>query len=120
MVTNKMLTNNERKWLELALSREFDGRMDIVRQINSSEIKREYTSSFLAIKFYPSKLEKPTKVIGRVPVEVRIFYQDEVPIQLFLHVVGGYVNELEIIRADSSEITEDFNIKGEKVEFIVR
>lgn len=72
----------------------------------------------MAIKFYPSKLEKPANVKCRVPIEVRIFYQDEAPIQLFLHVVGGYVNELEIIRADSSEITKDFNIKGVKVEFV--
>lgn len=39
---------------------------------------------------------------------------NQVPAQFLLHVVQGYVSELEIFYADSSKIAEHINLKNAK------
>lgn len=52
----------------------------------------------------------------RVPVEAIAYDVDKVPIEVLLHVVDGKVRELEVIKADGSNIknfslVEEFTIK---------
>lgn len=54
----------------------------------------------------------------RVPVEMRAFQQASAPIVFLLHIVGGVINELEIITADSTQIEAD-NIELTRVEYEV-
>ena len=46
----------------------------------------------------------------RVPVELRVYKENHVPVQFLLHIINGYVNELEIFNADSSKINHTFEI----------
>ena len=40
----------------------------------------------------------------RVPVEMTLSANDSVPILFLLHVIDGYVSELEVLRADSERL----------------
>lgn len=50
----------------------------------------------------------------RVPVETHLHQSNQVPVQFLLHVVQGYVSELETFNADSSKIAEHINLKNAK------
>lgn len=54
-----------------------------------------------------------------VPVETHLHQPNQVPAQFLLHVVQGYVSELEIFNADSSKITEHINLKNAKIDALV-
>jgi hypothetical protein len=47
---------------------------------------------------------------ARIPVEMSVTDRDGMMILILLHVVNGYINELEITRADSQPINDDFDI----------
>lgn len=51
----------------------------------------------------------------RVPVEMRAFQKEFAPIVFLLHVVNGFINELELVTADSSKMDME-TIELDKVE----
>lgn len=61
----------------------------------------------------------PIQTDIRVPVEMYLHEPNQVPVQFLLHVIQGYVSELEIFNADSSKITEHINLKNAKTEVLV-
>lgn len=119
LIKNTNLSEQEKAWLEIVLSCDFQGRAEIIQQINSAKIDREYTEGYLSIIFCVDKLLKPVKTNGRVPIEVRVFKEKEAPIQFLLHVIKGYVAELEIFHADSSSITSNLSVDNARVEYVV-
>lgn len=119
MIDNCRLSNLERQWLEHILSVPFVQRDDIVKQINDAEIVREYTDGYLSLQFRPSVTAPPLSIQKRVPVEMRAFREDKSPIQFLLHIVNGYVSELEIFCADSSDITPEIELQNAKLKIIV-
>ena len=50
---------------------------------------------------------------------MRVHRTGQVPIQFLLHIVQGYVSELEIFNADSSKIDMDINLENAKVEIVI-
>ena len=120
MIKNAAIRINEKKWLETLLSVVFLGRGVIINQINCAEILREYTEFYMALKFKVdnNKVQKIQTNI-RVPVEMRVHRTGQVPIQFLLHIVQGYVSELEIFNADSSKIDMDINLENAKVEIVI-
>ena len=54
----------------------------------------------------------------RVPVEMRAFQKESAPIVFLLHVVNGFINELELVTADSSKIDME-TIELDKVEYVI-
>lgn len=46
----------------------------------------------------------------RIPVEMIAHEQGKAPIMFLLHVVEGYMNELEVLRADSEPITGSIDL----------
>lgn len=120
MITNINILPNEKVWLNFMLQEEFLCRDELVEQINCAEIDRSYTDFYISIKFKLNKKKiKPIKNNVRVPVEMRVFSENSVPIQFFLFVVEGYISELEVFNADSSKISADLNISGEKIEILI-
>lgn len=119
LITNTNFTEQEKGWLELILAYDFSGKEEIVQQINSAEVEREYTNFYLSVKFHVDKMEKPVKNNARIPIEARIYKKDKVPLQFLLHVIGGYAAELEIFYADSSFISEKLELDGANIEYIV-
>lgn len=119
MITNIELTFIEKSWLEIILSKNFLGRDTIVHQINSAKIKREYTNYYILLKFQVNpKLEK-IKDMVRVPVEMRLYKNDNVPIVFLLHVIQGYIYELEVFKADSSIINSNITFENSQIEILV-
>ena len=120
MIKNAAIRINEKNWIETLLSEDFLGRGEIINQINCAEILREYTEFYMALKFKVdnNKVQKIQTNI-RVPVEMRVHRTGQVPIQFLLHIVQGYVSELEIFNADSSKIYMDINLENAKVEIVI-
>ncbi len=54
----------------------------------------------------------------RVPVEMRAFQKENAPIVFMLHVINGYLDELEIFSANGSTINVD-NISLDKLEYVI-
>lgn len=55
----------------------------------------------------------------RVPVEMIVECIDEIPIVMILHVLEGFIDELEIFRADSTSINEPIIISESNTKVIV-
>jgi hypothetical protein len=51
-------------------------------------------------------LTKPADVIRRIPVEAEYDDGDGIRVHLLLHVLNGYMNELEVFREDSGPVLE--------------
>jgi hypothetical protein len=118
-IKNKELTVNEKKWLELILSKNFLYREEVINHINRATIIREYTDYYLALKFQVKDIMPPIPTKIRVPVEMRVSEKEQVPIQFLLHVVEGYVAELEVFKSDSSKINADLILIDGGIEILV-
>jgi len=116
-IRNKQLRSQEKRWLETMLLRDFLGRDALIDQINHASICREYTAYYLSLRFVRVQ-SAPAAMPVRVPVEMRVFRENEMPIQFLLHVVDGYVDEPEIFRADSSEISADLSFSPAQVQIL--
>lgn len=119
-IQNKKLSDNEIHWLSTLLKVQFDQKEEIIKQINNAEINREYNKYFLSLKFGVDKKAKQINRSDRVPVEMRVYQNGTCPVQFLLHIVNGYVNELEVFCADSSEIDPNLEIdRAERIEVLV-
>lgn len=111
------LLKKEKKWLEKMLEKEFLGKKEILKQIENSKIYPNYKNYYISLKFHvePTTSKLPYSV--RVPIEMRVYEKNEVPTIFLLHVANRYIYELEIYKADSSQIKKDFCL--ENVEIII-
>ena len=112
------LTNQEKNWLKEILSCNFQNKETVVQQLENATIYRDYTSGYLSMKFSVDKSIPAVKVTKRVPVEMHVFKDGKNPIVFLLHVINGYVTELEVYCADLSEIDSHIDIYDAKIEFI--
>lgn len=110
------LYGKEQIWLSKLFDVEFKEKSILLSQISSANIicKQEY--SFLSLKFSFTKEVTPYPYPVRVPVEMHAFQQSSAPIVFLLHVISGYIDELEIFTSDLTRIDVD-NIKLENVEY---
>ena len=97
---------------------EFQGRDVLLQQFSKARIVYEQEYAFISIKFKVEEEIEPYPFHVRVPVEMRAFQQESAPIIFLLHIVGGVINELEIITADSTQIEAD-NIELTRVEYVI-
>lgn len=116
---NSELTDCEKKWMELILSKKFLHRDEVINQINYAKVIREYTDYYLALKFCIEEGIQPVRIRTGVPVEMRVYKKDYVPIQFLLHITCGYVSELEIFKADSSNIKAESSLTDGEVELLL-
>ena len=111
---NRELTDCEKNWIELILSKNFLYRDEVINQINYAKVIREYTDYYLALKFDIEEKIQPVRIRTGVPVEMRVYKKDCIPVQFLLHITRGYVSELEVFKADSSNIiAESSLVEGE-------
>lgn len=84
----------------------------ILEQLNNAEIKREKT------KFYNLTFFEVENGIERLPedgksgiiLEMIINSSNQIPIDILLHSKNGYIYELEVYNADSSELDYDMTV----------
>lgn len=116
---NRALTDCEKKWMELILSKNFLHRDEVINQINYAKVIREYTDYYLALKFEIEEGIQPVRIRTGVPVEMRVYKKDYIPVQFLLHITRGYVSELEIFKADSSDIKAESSLADGEVEILL-
>lgn len=110
----KELENN---LLNYMFEADFMDKNILVKQAEESVITTLYEEGVITIKF--SNLQGdiyPHSV--RVPIEMRAFQEESAPIVFMLHVINGYLDELEIFSADGSTINVD-NISLDKLEYVI-
>jgi hypothetical protein len=94
-------------WLNTLLFVEFLGKSIIAKQLLGAtyEVCGEY--AYISIKFIPNHCEKyPYNV--RVPVGMEAKQPNGNIVDFLLHIVDGFVDELEIYNMDLTEISGDF------------
>jgi hypothetical protein len=116
VILGRPLNGEEKQWINKLLSVDFMGKAILQRQLDKAKVILYEEYSFVYLKFFvEDSIEKfPYKI--RVPVEMRVFQKDLAPVQFFLHVINGYIDELEILMADSSKLDID-SINFERVEY---
>ena len=97
----RALTSTERKLLNSLLRPEFPGKDNLVEQLASAEVRQIDDDGSLQFRIHRGS---PAAVNHRVPVEAELEDLDGVTIHLGLHVIDGFLNELEIYREDSLPI----------------
>lgn len=115
MISNEKLTTYEKEWLEIMLSYDFVYKNILIDQINQADIKRDYTDYFFRILFDVPSIISPIPIKVRVPIEMRVYSKNKVPIQFFLHIMDGFVSELEIFNADSSPMDKEIKITKKQI-----
>lgn len=71
------------------------------------------------MKFYPDKSLNPVPTKKRVPVLMLAHIGNLAPIEFLLHIIDGYVAEMEVLFADSAEISSNIDITGARLEYIL-
>lgn len=99
----RQLTSKERALLGVLLSAPFEGRDDVVRQLQTATVTEIDDSG--SLEFHVSSPAR-ANVRHRVPVSAEAPDLDGVPVAALLHVVDGKVKELEIYKADGSPIEQ--------------
>lgn len=95
------LSDLEKQLLTKLLSADFSGR-DTLREQAAVISVRELDQNG-SLEFAPSN-DMPAEVVRRIPVEAELDDSDGVTIHLLLHVVDGFLKELEVYRDDSSSV----------------
>lgn len=105
----------EKAWLEAMLSVDFLGKEIILMQLDNAQILREYNVGYISLKVNVNKNIQQFPYQVRVPLEMRVKGRSGIPIVFLLHVIDGFVDELEIFNADSSPISSDIHIEKKEV-----
>ena len=113
----RKLNETEQFWIEKVLEIDFKGKKYLLGQVLRAKVHVEYGYDFISLKFKTEENEKYPYPV-RVPVEMRAFQEKSTPIVFLLHVVNGFIDELEVITADSSKI-DMTTIKLDKIEYVI-
>ncbi len=98
------LSPDESSVVELLLSADFPGAVELREQAKWSRIGLQDHGGVVTIGFAPTGDHPVAPVEQRIPVEAEANDQDGMTIHLLLHVVGGMLREIEIFREDSAPI----------------
>ena len=91
--------------LDKLLSEQFPGRDEILTQVHNSTAKvvEDYKDDYGSVEFsVHARTRSP--VLKHVPVYGTALDEDGVPIEFLLHVVDGFIKELEIVKLDGTAI----------------
>lgn len=120
MIENTLLNAIEKDWLEKMLSADFSQKENVIAQINCAEIFREYTDYYISLLFKVDKNStQKIQTKERVLLEMRAFKPGQPPVQYLLHILNGYVAELELFYADSSKIIHEITLEDAETEVLV-
>ena len=98
-------------WLSKLLIAEFKGKDILLMQLKNAKYELINGSGFISIKFYIRREEEPFPFKIRVPIEMIAFQEEKNPIIFLLHVLNGYIDELEVFSADSSLINGEISLE---------
>ena len=109
------LNDREARMMGKLLESEFPGSKELARQALALEGKELDDNGSLAL--FPSGEATPAAVEKRIPVEAEFSDEDGTTAHVLLHVVRGYLAELEIYREDSGRLlrppdADDLRVAG--------
>jgi hypothetical protein len=96
------LSDLERLAIAKLLNQDFPGRSELAQQTDGASGRTIDADGSLALAPDPAK--PPAEVTRRIPVEAEFDDTDGVTVHVLLHVVEGYLSELEIYREDSAPL----------------
>jgi hypothetical protein len=97
----------ERSYLEFLLSRPFQGSAQLQEQLNSAKVSEECGSGCGSIGLVVDPCSSTiARVRRRIPIEAQGLDVDGVPVHFLLHVVDGFLAELEIFREDPDPVIQ--------------
>lgn len=108
-------TDEEQKWLNKLMSIDFPGREILKNQINQAKVTGSCLCGCKSISLHIERLSPQFPYPIRVPIEMMVYEDKSAPIIFYLHVVGGYVAELEVFRADSTKIEAINSVDNAKI-----
>ena len=114
------MNNNEqiKRWIEHIFKFDFQGKKILKNQILNSKISYHQYYDYISIEFSVDEGIEIYPYKSRVPVEVIAYQKSSVPVLFLLHVVNGKISELEILKADSSEINPN-NIELDNLKLLI-
>jgi hypothetical protein len=95
------LSAQARQILDTLLTATFPGRDEVAQQVAVAQGRRLDEHGCLELS---AREAAAADVIRRIPVEAQTEDVDGMPIHVLLHVVDGYVDELEFFREDSGPL----------------
>jgi hypothetical protein len=98
----RALSTAERNILAKLLSEDFPGRSALMEQLPQARARKIDADGSLALE--PDMDAIPAAVTRRIPVEGELEDVDGATIHVLLHVLNGFMNELEVYREDSSPV----------------
>ena len=104
-VSPRRLSRDEETILEWLLSVPFPGMSDLQAQARLARVNAVCTCGCKSIILEVPEGTAPTVVVRRVPV-MGVGRTNGVPVLILLHVVNGFLSELEIVRADSKRLVQ--------------
>ena len=107
----------ETTWIEALLDFSSPVRDDLLKQLSSASVQREYNRCFISLRLTVDKsTSAPIRLKKRVPVELYCEPKEGMPVAVLLHIADGYVNEIELYRIDSSDMGDVTTFLDGKVE----
>jgi hypothetical protein len=97
----RALSEAERRLVERLLDEPFAGNEELRRQLRDAKVRCIDDDGSLAFEVSASE---PAQVLTRVPVEADTEDADGSLMHVLLHVVNGYLNELELYRPDGTTV----------------
>ncbi|WP_338552533.1 hypothetical protein [Paenibacillus sp. KS-LC4] len=111
----RRFSEEERSWLSKMLSVDFPGIQVIKDQLNNCHVIGICACGCKTIDLEVESGTRRFPLEARIPVEM-ICNDEGCPIVFNLHIVDGYLNELEVYRADSQPINKKLvNLDGCKI-----
>jgi hypothetical protein len=113
-VAPRPLTGQEHALLATLLGADFPGRETLTEQLAQAHARRVDTEGSLELSVSGGSA---ADVVRRIPVEAELEDIDGVTIHVLLHVVRGFLNELEFFREDGGLIQGP--IEADKLRILV-
>lgn len=92
---------DEADLLRALMSEDFPGRPELDAQLEDVIVKQIDDNGSLCLR---TSVAEPAPVERRIPVEASYEDADGIRVHLLLHVIEGYVDELEVYRDDSASV----------------
>lgn len=96
-------------WLNTLLSVNFLGKDIIIKQLFGASYEVHGKHEYISIKFNPNKCE-PYPYNIRVPISMQCRQFNGNIVDCLLHVINGFVNELEIYNMDLTDFDAGFSL----------
>jgi hypothetical protein len=103
------LSLNQKALLDRLLSKPFPGSEELKKQVADCEAKPTGDDDNYGSVYLTTRSKQPAKVALRVPVEGLVDDSDDSSVDVLLHVVDGFINELEIVKLDGTPLKAELD-----------